>query len=204
MSRTRKIADTAILIAIGIVLNLATLPSIDYLGRISFVYSFCYLAGIFLGPVFGMLAAVLADILAFLILPSGPFVWQITATNGIMALVTGLCYKFLKWKIKETRIIPAAVFSFIFLTLGLSAWGEAVTLFDIFPYTLAKSLGRSLNLSSPYLMIAAAKAITQPFWIIVNIIISIVVLRRVSYSQKQFTSSMEVLRAEVEGSKKES
>lgn len=202
MTRTRKLADLAIMVAIGLVLNLATFPPLAFFGRISFVYGFCYLAGAMLGPVNGMIAAVMADILGYLMNShGGPFVPQIMMTNGLMALFAGLSYKFLKWKSKELRIIPAAVVSFFLLTLGLSAWGEASMLFYIYPYTLAKTLGESLNITSPYLMIIVSKSITQPLWISLNVFITIIVLKRLKFAREQFYSSLEYYRAEVKGSK---
>jgi ECF transporter S component (folate family) len=203
MSKSKRIVDLAIFIAIGIVLNLATLPSVTFFGRVCFVYCFCYLSGVFLGPVFGFIAAIAADGLGFLLQPTGPFVWQVMATNGLMALASGIFYKALKWKVKELRIIPAAVICYFFLTIGLGAWGESVYLFHIYPYTFAKSLGVSLGIHSPFLMISLSKAITQPFWIALNLIISIVVIKRISIAKSQFLSSVEAFKAEVSGSKKE-
>jgi len=203
MSKSRKIADLAILIAIGVVLNLATLPRVEFFGTISFVYGFCYLSGVFLGPYLGFVAAAAADGLGWLLQPTGPYVWQLMLTNGIMAFLAGFFYKNLKWKNEALRIIPAASISFVFLTLGLTAWGESQMLFNVFPYTFAKSIGAALNISSPYLMIAISKAATQPFWIIINIVLSAIVLKRISIARKQFISSLETFREEVSGSKKE-
>jgi ECF transporter S component (folate family) len=203
MSKTKRIADLAIFIAIGMVLNLATLPSVTFFGRISFVYGFCYLSGVFLGPVYGLIAAVAADGLGYLLLPPGPFVWQVMATNGLMALASGIFYRLLRWKYKELRIIPAAVICYFLLTIGLAAWGESVYLFNIYPYTFAKSLGASLGIHSPFLMVSLAKAITQPFWIALNLIISIIVIKRISIAKSQFINSVETFKAEVSGAKKE-
>lgn len=202
MSRTRKLTDMAIMIAVGIVINMATFPPLGIFGRISLVYTFCYITGVFLGPLNGMIAAMAADALGWLLLShGGPFVPQIMLSNGLMACFSGLCYKYIKWNIKELRIIPSAIISFVVCTLGLSAWGESMMLFDIYPYTLAKTIGESLNISSPYLMIAISKSITQPLWIAANILISIVILKRVTIARQQFEYSLESFRAEVQGSK---
>ncbi len=179
MSRTHQIADIAIFACIGVILNLASFPPLGSLGRISLVYAYCYMSGVILGGKNGMIAVMFADILGYLLNNmGGVFVFQITLTNGFMALFAGLAYKHLKFKRKELRIIPAVAISFIVLTLGLSAWGEAMFLFGTYPYTVAKSIGASLGTDNAYIMIACAKAIQQPLWIIINTVIAILLLHR--------------------------
>lgn len=202
MSRTRNIVDVALMLTIGLVLNLATFPSAGVFGRISFVYLFCYLSGAFLGPWLGMLVAICADILGYFLIPNGVFVYQISLANGLMALFAGLAYKHIKWKHKELTIIPAAIVSFFLLTLGLAAWGESVYLYNIYPYTLAKTvIAPATGISSPYLLIAMSKAITQPLWIAISLSLSMVIIKRMSIVRAHFINSLEYYKAEIEGSK---
>lgn len=184
MSRTRKIADIAVFAAIGIVINIASFPP-SIVGRVSLVYAYCFLAGIFIGPVNGMVAVMVADILGWIISSAGgPFVPHIMVTNGLMALLAGLSVKHIKWKKKSFSIVPVAIISFVFLTIGLSAWGESMILFDIYPYALAKNIGAVLDIESKFLMVAMSKMVTQPFWILVNMLITIAIVERVDSAVK--------------------
>ena len=85
-------ATAAVLAALGVVLNAFSIPQVAGIGTISFVYLFMYLSGILLGPLWGGLIAALADILGFLIRPAGPYMWQITVSNFLVAFIVGLIF----------------------------------------------------------------------------------------------------------------
>jgi uncharacterized membrane protein len=187
--------------------NWATFPRLEIggfsFGTISIVYSFCYLAGAILGPVPGMISAILADVLAFLVFPSGVYVPQLSLANGFMALFSGLACTYLK-KIKhvELRLIPAAFLSYILLTMGLAAWGEAMLLFDMYPYTFAHTIGAAINTDNPYIMIALSKGITQSIYIVLNLIVSMIIVQRLGKIREQISFSLITFKEELSEAKK--
>lgn len=170
MSRAKNIAYIAILTAIGVVVNILTLPPFSVFGRISIVYAFCFLCGIILGPFYGAMTALFADLLQVTIQGMwGTFVPQVTISNMLIAIFMGIIYHKVSIKLLSVKLAIVGLLTLVFCSCGLSAWGEAMILFDIYPYTMAKTLGSVLNIESKYLMIALSKLITQSFWIILNI-----------------------------------
>lgn len=185
MSKTYKLCLAAVLTAIGVSLNVLSFSSGTFLGRVSFVYCFCYISGIYLGPVGGFLVAVLADILQSLIFPQpGPYVVFLTISNGLIAGFCGLTYKYFKNMRPELSILIGAVLGYIFCSGIISAFGEALMLFDIYPYTLAKTIGAGLgfdvasaSLGQRFIMMAFSKFATQWAWILLNYLITIIIYR---------------------------
>lgn len=166
MSRAKKIADMAIFITIGVVLNIVSFPLYGNLGQMSFVYAFSYIVGILFGPWIGFGIASLADLIPALLLPQGPWMPLITLSVGMMALIMGLAFKLPKLNFLLKMVI--GVFSaYLLCTSVLTPLGE-VPLFYIWPYTFAKTIGASLGIKSPFLQISLAKMIQQPFWILLN------------------------------------
>ncbi|MEG1509159.1 MAG: folate family ECF transporter S component [Clostridia bacterium] len=176
MSSTKKIAYMAMMVTLGICLNMISFSSVQFFGRVSLVYGFCYIVGIMFGPILGACVAMLADILPAVLFPQGPWMPLITISLGMMALIVGVCYKFLNWKI-QYRLLLGVVIAFFVCTLCLTPLGET-PLFYMYPYTLAKSIGAGLNIKSPYIMLALAKAITQPMWIALNYCITLYLFAR--------------------------
>ena len=175
MRRTKIIAAMAMLTAIGVVVNIITYPSVTYFGRMSLVYCFCFLAGIWLGPVKGCIVAMLADIIQVVFFAQpGPFVPQITISNGLLAAIMGLMFK-TKLKNLNLKVAIGGIICLFVCSAGISAHGEAMFLFNVYPYTFAKSLGASLNITSPYLMVALSKLITQSFWIALNCFLTVMI-----------------------------
>lgn len=166
MSKAKKIADMAIFLAIGIVINIASFPVISYFGRISFVYSLCYLTGILYGPVGGFIIASLADIIPAFILPQGVWIPLITVSVGLIAMIMGLSNKYLKGSL-GFRLVIGAIVAYLVCTCVLTPLGE-VALFNTFPYTFAKSIGKVLKIESPFVMLMISKAITQSVWVSLN------------------------------------
>ena len=98
-SKTQRIADMAIFIALGVVLNLCSFQSFGtYLGRISLVYLFCYLSGFILGPWQGFAVAFIADLIPGLLLPQGPYSVLIGLSNSLMAMIAGLYNRYTNWR----------------------------------------------------------------------------------------------------------
>lgn len=179
MFNVRRLADMAILLSLGILANVFSFPiAVGYLGRFSIVYTLAYLGGIFLGPYGGMFITWLADLIPALIMPQGPFMPLIGIGTAMISLIVGLCNRYLPYKF-HTRIIIGAVISYLICTCGITAFGE-VPLFNMYPYTFAKTLGRILNIQSHYIMLAMAKMISQPVWILINLTITITLCYRMS------------------------
>lgn len=166
MNKARKIADMAIFTAIGVVLNMMSFFNFGVLGTMSLVYAFCYMVGILYGPIFGACIAMLADLIPALILPKGPFNPLINIGVGLMAFIVGFCVHFKKGNF-NLKFAIGILLSFIFVTLGLNAYGESL-FFDMNPYVFARSIGAALKIDSPYLMVMISKAALQPFWIVMN------------------------------------
>jgi riboflavin transporter len=119
---TKVIAYTAVFTALSVALNVITIP-ISILGTaISFTYIPCVLAGIFLGPVPGLLVGLLGDGLGVLIAPKGPWIPLITIGSGMLGLIPGLVFKLKKI---NPYILIAISFALIYLvtTVTLNTLG---------------------------------------------------------------------------------
>lgn len=191
-SRTQKIADMAIFIALGVVLNLCSFQSFGtYLGRISLVYLFCYLSGFILGPWQGFVVAFVADLIPGIFFPTGPYSIMISVSNATMALIAGCFGRYTDWKV-IWKLIATALTSFAVCTLTLTVIGEvnsvliipvgeyeAASLYSMYPYTLAKVIiGKGWGVSEPYFQMLLAKAIQQPLWIVLNSLVTYVIYSR--------------------------
>lgn len=191
-SRTQKIADMAIFIALGVVLNLCSFQSFGtYLGRISLVYLFCYLSGYILGPWQGFVVAYVADLIPGVFFPTGPYSVMISVSNATMALIAGCYGRYTNWKVIY-KLLATALTSFVVCTLTLTVIGEvnslliipvgeyeAASLYSMYPYTLAKVIiGKGWGVKEPYFQMVLAKAIQQPLWIVLNSAVTYVIYSR--------------------------
>ncbi len=191
-SRTQKIADMAIFIALGVVLNLCSFQSFGtYLGRISLVYLFCYLSGFILGPWQGFAVAFIADLIPGIFFPTGPYSIMISVSNATMALIAGCYGRYTDRKV-VWKLLATAATSFVVCTLTLTVIGEvnslliipvgeyeAASLYSMYPYTLAKVIiGEGWGVKEPYFQMMLAKAIQQPLWIALNSLVTYVIYAR--------------------------
>ncbi len=206
-SRTQKIADMAIFIALGVVLNLCSFQSFGtYLGRISMVYLFCYLSGFILGPWQGFAVAFIADLIPAVFVPQGPYSVIISVSNATMALIAGCYGRYTNWK-RIYKLLATACTTFVVCTLTLTVIGEVnsvliipvgeyqtvISVYNSLPYTLAKVvIGKGWGVKEPYFQVLIAKAIQQPLWIVLNSILVYAiysrlqpVLRRGGYVAKE-------------------
>lgn len=179
MFKVKRLADMAILLALGMIANIISFPTLfGYLGRFSIVYTFAYLSGIFFGPFGGMLITWLADLIPAMVLPQGPYMPLIGLGTAMISLIVGVCNRYLPYKF-HTRLIIGAILSYLVCTCGISALGE-VPLFNMYPYTFARLIGKTLSIETPYLQLALAKMATQPVWILINLAITISLCYRLS------------------------
>lgn len=191
-SKTQRIADMAIFIALGVVINLCSFQSSGtYLGRFSLVYLFTYLSGFILGPWQGFAVALIADLIPGLLMPQGPYSVIIGLSNGLMAMIAGLYNRYTDWK-TIFKLLATMATAFVVCTLGLTPLGETTSIFIIpigdyeasslyalYPYTLAKVvIGEGWGVSSPYLQMMLSKMISQPLWIFINGAITYIVYCR--------------------------
>lgn len=179
---TYKIVLTAVMLAIGMILNAMTSimprPFGGIIGRFSLVYAYCLISGIILGPVRGGACAALADLLMALISPESGMPWMplISLSNLFMAFIPGLIY-WLSGKKLNLTIILASVISFIVCTLGFSAWGETI-LFNLGYIQYYSQTAILVATGMPvYWAMVAVKVIRQPFWIALNMILAKIVLK---------------------------
>lgn len=169
MERTRQITTMAMFVAIGFVINWLSNVIPDTFGKVSMVYAFCFLSGIYLGGWRGFIVAVLADGICCIVAPIGPWIPQITLSNGVMALVTGFVFKNFKFDFIWKLIISSVICLFV-CSAGLTAWG--LSIFYPLPKITAKYITAFGN--SSYLVWALAQLIRQPLIIVMNVVISTV------------------------------
>ena len=179
---SKKIALIAIFAAIGVVLNIfsSQMPKIPGMGRMSLNYCYCTLVGVLLGPWIGGITAAVADLFPALVLPEGGQVWMplITVSNGVMAIISGLCVKKLPLKSMFLKLFCAAFVSFVVCTLGFTAAGETLLYcyFGSAPfYPTVTGLVNEGGMQV-YPAFVVYKAMTQPFWIAANLAVSFAIL----------------------------
>ena len=168
-TNAKKIAYVAMFTAFGVVVNLLSF-SVPPFGRASFVYMFSNIAGIVLGPWLGLAAGLCADFLPAIVVPQGDWMPVITLSNGLMCMIPGLVFRYIPWKSFTLKLILSSAISFVVCTLGVGAWGSVPLLYIFFKS--AVSLGEQYGITSPYLMIAFYKLLTQPFWIVLNCVLT--------------------------------
>ena len=184
--RTYFITLIACFSAVGIALNLfsSAMPRIDTFGRISFVYTFCFLAGALLGPWIGGGVAVFSDLIPALFFPEGPWMPLITLSNGMMAVIAGLIFKYFNTDKVALKLIYTAIASFILCSLGLTAGGEAL-LYDMgmqayYPTTTALMEAVGMDVFTATLVRRAA---VQWFWVLANTLLCWLVLKSPAFTR---------------------
>ena len=116
---TMRIAYTAMLTAISVVLNIVTFNFgiKDY--AFSFVYIPCFIAGYKLKLFDAFLVGFLGDLIAGFIRPLGAYLPLIGIGSGLLGLIPALVFKFLPFS-KITNTILSFAFTLIFVTAGLN------------------------------------------------------------------------------------
>jgi len=78
--------------------------------RLSFGQTPIILAGILLGPWWGLIVGVLADITGFMVAPMGAYIPGLTLTSGLIGLIPGLIYKYvIKKNVTWALIVSIAI-----------------------------------------------------------------------------------------------
>ena len=95
----------------------ATILSIPFgNGYIHLADALCMLAGIYLGPLFGALAAALGSSLSDLLLGYVPYIPATFIIKGLVALIVGIFYN--KTRKNKFFVIPSAILSEALMVLG--------------------------------------------------------------------------------------
>ncbi|HOB63783.1 MAG: folate family ECF transporter S component [Clostridiales bacterium] len=116
---TKRIAYLAILVAINVAINCFDIN----MGSLKMTFSYipCFIAGIFLGPVSGLIVGVLGDVLGMVIAPKGAWIPLITVSAGLIGLIPGLICMIKKLNI-FVRIGISLVVVFVVCTAGLNTF----------------------------------------------------------------------------------
>ena len=121
----KRLVTISLLIALSVVLS-RFLSITTPIAKIGFAFLPIAFAGIWFGPVYGGLTAMVADIIGATLFPSGAFFPGFTLT----AFLTGAVYGLLLYKkeLKLPRICVAVLIITLFLHLGLnSVWLWMIT-----------------------------------------------------------------------------
>lgn len=116
---TKTLVSTSVFIAIAVVIrSLSIMIPIGGAGamRISFDGIFYILPGIIYGPIYGAFAGGIADILAYILRPMGPYIPLFTLTTMFAGFIPGLIWKYAKLTDTEKLV---KYYITCFVTLGL-------------------------------------------------------------------------------------
>ncbi len=117
---TRDLVMASIFIALSVVFARLFSIKISEGLRLSFGQTPIILAGLILGPVWGMLVGGLADITGFLVAPLGAYIPGLTLTSALVGLIPGLIRKYVFKKNMPLAVIVSVVIDML-LVNGLLA-----------------------------------------------------------------------------------
>lgn len=109
------------LTAVGIVCNIFTIVTGVKYFAISFAYIPAFLAGTFINPLAGFAVGFIADLLGALIHPLGPYNPIINVSSGLLGLIPGVIFHFVKAK-TPVKIVLSFVCTLIICTAGLNTY----------------------------------------------------------------------------------
>ena len=123
LSRTQKLAYTAILSALCFVANAFTIPASNIL-QISFIATMGFVSGYMLGPGLGFVAAFVGDFLCALVFPTAPYSPIINVGTALWGYIPGVLFILFNNKDLSNIIFSFALGfilnSFCVNTIGLS------------------------------------------------------------------------------------
>jgi ECF transporter S component (folate family) len=93
--------------------------------RLSFGQTPIILAGILLGPWWGLIVGVVADVTGFMIAPMGAYIPGLTLTSGLIGLIPGLIYKYviknnITWALIVSVVIDMLIVNGLLATFFLA------------------------------------------------------------------------------------
>ena len=119
LKNVRSLAVTAMLLAVAVVLGFYTLQLTEYI-KIGFAYIANELTGMMFGPVVGALMGGLADVLKYIVNPTGPFFPGFTISGVLGGLIYG-CVLY-KRPLSIKRIILANVLVMVLVNILLNTY----------------------------------------------------------------------------------
>ena len=119
LKNTKSLVVMAMLLALAVVLGFVSVQVTDSL-RISFTFLPNALAGRLFGPTVGMLIGGLADILKYIVKPTGPFFPGFTISGILGGLIYGLVLY--KKPLRLGRVILANVLVTVFVNIFLNTY----------------------------------------------------------------------------------
>ena len=119
----RRVAVSALLLSIALVLNLTTSIYIPLFGQngmsVGVAGIFSMLPAFLFGPVYGMIVAGLADLLGYLLKPAGAYLPLMTLIVALGGLLRGLLWKAIRNRSGKALRIAVAAFSVALLAAGI-------------------------------------------------------------------------------------
>ncbi|NCA66529.1 MAG: folate family ECF transporter S component [Clostridia bacterium] len=120
---TKKMVYTAVLIAIATIANYYTIYLLNRVLAVSFTYLPCFVAGVFLGPVYGLAVGIAGDFLGLVFSGNigliNPF---ILIASGLLGLIPGLVFRYIKLN-NYAKIVISFLICLLICTAGLNTFG---------------------------------------------------------------------------------
>lgn len=116
---TKKIASIAMLTALSVLFNIFSFNTGTKYFQISLIYIPSFIAGGFFGPISGFAVGFLGDLVGGFIHPLGPYNPLIGLASGVMGLIPGLVFKYLKVN-DYIKLAISFVLCLIICTSGLN------------------------------------------------------------------------------------
>ncbi len=120
---TKKMVYTAVLIAICTITNYYTIYLLNRVLAVSFTYLPCFVAGVFLGPVYGLVVGLAGDFLGLvfggIIGLFNPFIFL---ASGLLGLIPGLVFRYLKIN-DYAKVVISFLICLVVCTAGLNTFG---------------------------------------------------------------------------------
>lgn len=138
--KTDTMVKVGLMIALSVVLKLVLEVYVPLAGlpalRINFTSVPIILSGIICGPLAGLLAGALSDVICFVVKPGGAFFPGFTLSSALVGFIPGLIYKYMKkdinYNILNTAfiVLMAMGFAGVFITRGVVTFAEGAILYN--------------------------------------------------------------------------
>ncbi|MDD2979338.1 MAG: folate family ECF transporter S component [Hespellia sp.] len=119
LKNARTLVASAMLLAVAVVLGFFTLQVTDYI-KLGFASIANELSALMFGPVVGSLVATLADIIKYIVKPTGAFFPGFTISAFLGGLIYGMM--FYKKPLSFKRILAAKVVEAVFINILLNTY----------------------------------------------------------------------------------
>lgn len=119
---TLTLTYTAVLVAIAVIANIFDIPVSGGTIKLSLSYIPCFVAGMFLGPMAGLLTGLLGDVIGLMINPQGPWIPLITLSSALLGFIPGLVFK-LKRIPEPIKLAISLMLCFFVCTMGFNTMG---------------------------------------------------------------------------------